>query len=342
MAGKARTIKALQTWGLVMGKSTFYKIIILAVSLLSSCFLVSCQGSRDENYEGYYIFGLDANETKVVFEKYSPVSEDTEELVVEFLDKMSNEPEDIYMKKAIPDDVEIDNYVLSGEGGLSLYFNSSYGNYTGVSEILRRAAVVKTLCQIPDVADIQFYVSGQPLTTSNMEAIGLMRADDFIDNTGGETSYKQNTTLNMYFSDYKGTALVEVPVEITYDATIPLEQLAIEQLMKGPYSIEGVNKKSMLPTIPEGTRLNKITVRENTCYLDFSSEFLNKRKSITADVAIYSVVNTLVELPMVNKVQFSIDGGQVLKYSTSINFGEPFERNLDLVLSNAPVSSDEE
>lgn len=45
---------------------------------------------------------------------------------------------------------------------------------------------------------------------------------------------------------------------------------------------------------------------------------------------------------MVNKVQFSIDGGQVLEYSTSINFGEPFERNLDLVLSNAPVSSDEE
>ena len=76
--------------------------------------------------------------------------------------------------------------------------------------------------------------------------------------------------------------------------------------------------------------------------MDFSSEFLNKRKSITADVAIYSVVNTLVELSTVNKVQFSIDGEQVLEYSTSINFGEPFERNLDLVLSNAPVLLDEE
>jgi len=321
-----------------MGKSMFYKMSILAVFLFSFCFMVSCQENREEDYEGYYIFGLDANETKVVFEKYSPVSEGTEELIVEFLGKMSDEPEDIYMKKAIPDDVEIDNYVLSEEGGLSLYFNSSYGNYAGVSEILRRAAVVKTLCQVPGVSYIQFYVSGQPLTTSNMDAIGLMQADDFIDNTGGETSYKQNTALNMYFSNYKGTALVEVPVEITYDATIPLEQLAVEQLMKGPYSIEGVNKKGMLPTIPDGTRLNKVTVRENTCYVDFSSEFLNKRKSITADVAIYSVVNTLVELPTVNKVQFSIDGGQVLEYSTSINFGEPFERNLDLVVSNASVS----
>ena len=206
-------------------------------------------------------------------------------------------------------------------------------------EILRRAAIVKTLCQIPEITGVQFYIAGQPLTGSNMEAVGVMYADDFIDNTGGETSYKQNATLNMYFADHRGTSLVEVPVEITYDAAIPLEQLAIEQLMKGPYSIDGVNKDTVLSTIPEGTRLNKVTVKENTCYVDFSSEFLNKRKAITADVAIYSVVNTLVELPTVNKVQFSIDGEQVLEYSDTMKFGEPFERNLDLVLSGVTISS---
>ncbi|MEZ3422352.1 MAG: GerMN domain-containing protein [Lachnospiraceae bacterium] len=307
--------------------------------LLAAGFILctGCQKNSDEDYKGYYIFGLDANETKVAYEKYTPVSKNTEELVEEFLNKMSDKPEDVYMKKAVPDDVTIDNYVISEEGSLSIYFNSSYGNYTGVPEILRRAAIVKTLCQVPGVEDVQFYVAGQPLTTSNMEAVGIMTASQFIDNTGGETSYKQNATLNMYFSDYKGTALVEVPVEITYDATIPLEQLAIEQLMKGPYSIEGINKKSVLPTIPAGTRLNNVTVKENTCYVDFSSDFLNKRKSVTSDVAIYSVVNTLVELPAINKVQFSIDGGQVLEYSDSVGFGEPFERNLDLVVSRVSV-----
>ena len=307
--------------------------------LLAAGFILctGCQKNSDEDYKGYYIFGLDANETKVAYEKYTPVSKNTEELVEEFLNKMSDKPEDVYMKKAVPDDVTIDNYVISEEGSLSIYFNSSYGNYTGVPEILRRAAIVKTLCQVPGVEDVQFYVAGQPLTTANMEAVGIMTASQFIDNTGGETSYKQNATLNMYFSDYKGTALVEVPVEITYDATIPLEQLAIEQLMKGPYSIEGINKKSVLPTIPAGTRLNNVTIKENTCYVDFSSDFLNKRKSVTSDVAIYSVVNTLVELPAINKVQFSIDGGQVLEYSDSVGFGEPFERNLDLVVSRVSV-----
>lgn len=317
-----------------MKTRAFWFTAFLAAGLI---LCTGCQKNSDEDYKGYYIFGLDANETKVDYEKYNPVSKDTEELVEEFLNKMSDKPEDVYMKKAVPDDVIIDDYVISEEGSLSLYFNSSYGNYTGVPEILRRAAIVKTLCQVPGIEDVQFYVAGQPLTTSNMEAVGIMTASQFIDNTGGETSYKQNATLNMYFSDYKGTALVEIPVEITYDATIPLEQLAIEQLMKGPYSIEGINKRSVLPTIPEGTRLNKVTVKENTCYVDFSSDFLNKRKSITSDVAIYSVVNTLVELPAINKVQFSIDGGQVLEYSDSTGFGEPFERNLDLVVSRVSV-----
>lgn len=88
----------------------------------------------------------------------------------------------------------------------------------------------------------------------------------------------------------------------------------------------------MLATMPSGTKVNKISVKDNTCYLDLSSDFLDKRDNISDEVTIYSVVNTLVELSNINKVQFSIDGEQVLLYNDSDNFGEPFERNLDLVL----------
>ena len=169
------------------------------------------------------------------------------------------------------------------------------------------------------------------MTDSNMNAIGFMTAETFIDNTG-ETAYTQTATLNMYFSDSAGMGLVEIPVKVTYDATIPLEQLAMEQLMKGPDAINGTNQKRMLKTIPDGTQINKISIKENTCYLDLSSEFLEKRDNVSDEVAIYSVVNTLVELSNINKVQFSIDGQQVLLYDERINFGEPFESNLDIVV----------
>ncbi len=270
-------------------------------------FLVHFLGRQQEEYHGYYIFCIDANETKVQYEKYKPRKSAAEEMVQEFLDQMQQEPSDISMKKAIPDNVSVDEFSLSDQGELTLYLDSVYGNYDGVNEILRRAAIVKTLCQIKAVDSVQFYVAGQPLTDSNSDAIGFMTADTFIDNTGGE-SYQQSATLNMYFAVPKGDELSIVPVEITYDATIPLEQMTIEQLIKGPYSISGITKDQVIPTIPKGTKLNSITVKEHTCYVDFSDEFLKKPDNVSPEVAIYSVVNTLTELPTVNKVQFSIDG----------------------------------
>lgn len=305
--------------------------ILLAGLLIAGFFIFRACTRNDSVYNGYYIFCIDSNETKVDFEKYKPKSQDTDGLIQEFLNKMQKEPSDISMKKAIPDNVTVDEYVFEETGELTLYLDSAYGNYSGVNEILRRAAIVKTLCQIPDVDSVQFYVAGQPLTDSNLNAIGFMTADTFIDNTGGESVYQQTATLNMYFASKDGNHLTEVPVEITYDATIPLEQLAIEQLIKGPYSINGVSKNEVLPTIPKRTSLNSVTVKEHTCFVDFTDAFLDKPDNISAEVAIYSVVNTLVELPEINKVQFSINGEQILLYNDVIHFGEVFQRDLDLL-----------
>lgn len=307
-----------------------YAFSILFAVICISIFLTSCGKKSDKEYNGYYIYCLDTNETKVTAEKYTPKGKNTNKIIRELINRMEKEPDDISFKKAIPDNVKLDEFTISSQGDLCLYWTSSYGNYTGVSEILRRAAIVKTLCQIPDVSSVQFYVAGQPLTDSNMNAVGFMSADTFVDTTG-DIAYTQNATLTMYFSNSKGTSLKEVPVEITYDATIPLEQLALEQLLKGPDSVEGLKEQDLLKTIPNGTKINTISVKDNTCYLDLSSEFLEKRTDISDNVAIYSVVNTLVELPNISRVQFSINGAQVLLYDDLIDFGEPFEANLNIV-----------
>ncbi len=316
-----------------MKKHKTYTMMKSLLLVMVCCILcIGCSKKEEtEEYTGSYIFCLDTNENKVGFVKYTWKTDGIRSRIDECLEELQKDPSDISLKKAFPDDVRVDDYILEGNGQLTLYFNSGYNNLSGVSEILRRAAIVKTICQVNGVESVQFYVSGQPLTDSNMEAVGFMTADTFIDNTGGETTYKQQATLNMYFSDFTGKSLVEVPVDITYDATIPLEQLAIEQLIKGPYTIEGVKEDEILPTIPEGTVLNKITVKENTCYVDFSSEFLEKRRNISEEVAIYSIVNTLAELSNISKVQFSINGEQVLLYNDNIDLGSVFERNLDIV-----------
>ena len=305
-------------------------VFLVAIMAGMVCFSSGCGKTKEEGYNGYYIYCLDTNETKVTAEKYTPKEKNNKKLIREMLKRMQKEPEDISLKKAIPDNVELDDYTLSGQGDLCLYWTTSYGNYTGVPEILRRAAIVKTLCQISDVKSVQFYVAGQPLTDSNLNPIGFMTADTFVDTTG-DIAYQQKATLKIYFANRQGTALKGVPVEITYDATIPVEQLALEQLIKGPDSINGSQSEELLKTMPNGTKINTISVRNHTCYLDLSSEFLQKRENISDEVTIYSVVNTLAELSNINRVQFSIDGEKILLYNDSVDFCEPFEANLDMI-----------
>lgn len=309
----------------ILNWRTFPAIIIFLLGIS----LCACSG-KNEEYKGYYIYCVDANETRIEGEKYTPKAKETDKLIQEFLNRLTKDPQNISLKKAIPENVQLDEYNLNSDSDLCLYWPASYGNYTGIAEILRRAAIVKTLCQVSGVNTVEFYVAGQPLTDSNMNAVGFMTAETFIDNTGKE-AYTQTSNLTIYFGNDKGTRLKKVSVKVTSDATIPLEQLALKQLIAGPAAVKNISEPNLRKTIPEGTKINKISIKENTCYLDLSEAFLEKPDDISDDVAIYSVVNTLAELPNINKVQFSINGEQVLFYDEHVGFGEPFEANLDII-----------
>ena len=86
--------------------------LIIVVALLCAVIVSVVKNRHNEEYQGYYVFGIDAKETKVMYEKYTPKKRDGEDLVKEFLHRMQQEPNDVSMKKAIPDNVSVDEYVL--------------------------------------------------------------------------------------------------------------------------------------------------------------------------------------------------------------------------------------
>lgn len=293
--------------------------------------LVACDNKEETGSSGFSIYCLDTGATKLGSVSYELVAKTTDEQIKECLSQLQNEPSDLTLIKAIPDTVTLRGYHWNGEEELVLEFDSYYLDENGTTEILRRAAIVKSLCQIEGVNYVQFEVEGQPITDSNGNTIGFMSAGDFIDNTGGDVDSQQTSRLSVYFADTSGEGLVEIPIEITYDTTMSIEKLVIEQLISGPYTIDGVDKERVLPTVPQDTKLLKVSVKESVCYVDFSEEFLNKSSDITSEVAIYSVVNSLIELSNINKVQFTIEGAQEAVYKDTMVFDQPFERNLDLV-----------
>ena len=100
-------------------------LIVFIAFLLTGC-------GKKEKYNGYYIYGLDATEKKIMYEKCSISKKGkTDVLIKRFISKMGKEPDNINMKKAIPDDVNVDSFDINSSGDLSLYFNAAYGNYTG-------------------------------------------------------------------------------------------------------------------------------------------------------------------------------------------------------------------
>ena len=153
------------------------KIVIVCMFLV---FVFSaCSNKVSETYE-YLIAYIDKSETQLIYEKYNAESVSDYELIGELINKMKAVPES---KDAIVpgfDGTDIKSYELTSEGYLILNFDAGYKTLTHVKEILCRAAIVKTLCQIEGVNGVEFYVNEAPLTDNS----GNLYGSDNSDNTG--------------------------------------------------------------------------------------------------------------------------------------------------------------
>ncbi len=298
--------------------------------------ITGCQNTESKKKEEspYKIYYLNNAQTQVVSESYEMQATTIEQQLEELeaaLNTMT--PRDLTYRKALPDNVVLKLEPDIKKEQVRVLLDANYNMLKGTSEVLCRAAIVKTLCQIQKVEYVEFLVDGKPLTNSQDVPIGFMTAETFIDNTGGETNYTQNALVTLFFANAEGTKLRETRVKITYNGTIPIEQMVIEQLIKGPESINGVEKNKLLRCVSQNTKLIRVTVNDGICYADFNSELLNKPIGITDEAVVYSIVNTLVELPKINKVQFTINGQQTAVFTDGMAFDISFERNLDIVES---------
>lgn len=300
---------------------TMKKILSILIILIMMLSLGACNNKNntddDTSVDVYYI---DTKTLGLVSEKYELIGTEKEEQIYELLHMLINTPENPMYKSVLP--AKITNTTsLSDDNTLTIDFDSSYKELTGVEEVLCRAAIVKTLSQINQVDFVQINVSGSPLIDSNGKAVKKMTAEDFIDDTGTNTIYK----VKLYFADKKGNSLVGYDTEINNNGSSSLEELVIERLINGPI------ETGMYNTIPEGTVLLNISTKDGICTVDFNEKFLEKIPDIDEEVTIYSVVNTLVKLPDISKVQFTINSEVVETFWEDLELDGLFERNLNII-----------
>lgn len=303
-------------------KILFFLVLIMFVNVLTAC---GNNNSNDEVAGGYQIYYVNNDQTGVVTQGYKPEKNDKTSLIKEILDQLEKPVDSIDYLCAKPENVQLLDYSLEAET-LKLKFSNQYNKMEKSTEVLMRMAYVKTLVQIAGVAGVEFYVEGEPLRDSNDKLIGAMNENSFVQNDGSEVNEYDTSEIVLYYASNDGRKLVKTTRKVTHSVNMSLEKVVMEQLIEGPSANSDLKR-----TIPDGTKLLSISTSDNMCYVNLNSQFMELVNDITAEVQVYSIVNSLVELPNINKVQITVYGDENNTLSNNLEIGSMMERNLDII-----------
>lgn len=293
--------------------------------LLAVFMLTGCQG-RNGTGEGeyvYQIYYLNPANTRLVAQDYYTDTVDRDLLIEELMGQFMQVPAEVDSQTALSDRVIYRGYTQE-DMVLYLHFDNNYTSMRPHREILCRAALVKTLTQIPGIDYISIYSGDQPLVDSGGAPVGMMSTADFIESISDVNAFER-TELTLYFTDETGELLYPEQREVVYSTNSSMERVILEELISGP------EREGSYPTLDQNTKILSVTVNENVCYVNFDGTFLTNPLEVTDYIPIYSIVNSLSELTSVNRVQISINGSKDVVFRESMPFSTLFERNLDYI-----------
>ena len=300
---------------------------ILFLSVILSGLLAGCSQKEmprpPPEYGKYLIYYLNTATTKLVPREYEAEATDKEALVDELMEQFLHVPKELDCQAALIDKVAYQGS-RQEEQVLYLYFDVNYTGMKPEREILCRAALTRTLTQIPGVDYINIYCGDQPLMDRQGNPVGMLASTDFIMNTSNVNAYEK-TELTLYFADETGNKLLEEKREVVHNINTSLEQLVVEQLIAGP------GQEGRHPTLPSDCKILSLSVTDNVCYINFDSAFLNTSLPVSEYVPIYSIVDSLSEMTTVTKVQIMVNGSQNVMFRDVISLNTPFEKSQDYI-----------
>ena len=142
-----------------------------------------------------------------------------------------------------------------------------------------------------------------------------------------DETYDDTLKINFYFSGLgEDKKLVSKKRTINAGSHDNAVKNAVQELLKGP------SRSYHFPVIPAGTELLNAETYENTAKIDLSQEFLENSLDtrILDEFIIYSIVNTLTEIPEIEGVVFYIEGIRIKVYG-NVDLSIPAIRNTEYI-----------
>ena len=133
------------------------------------------------------------------------------------------------------------------------------------------------------------------------------------------TGQQGEQTVKLYFSDESGKSLIEQ--SRTIPKTLSLARETINQWLLGP-----AGNTDCYPAVNPETRLLDINIKNGVAIVDLSSEYLQPFSNVTAETALYGLVNTVAQFSTVQLVEIRIEGQKIKTYR-GISLGQLRFRN---------------
>ncbi len=270
----------------------------------------------------YHIYYKNLNHTGISYYGYDSEETELTGIINDLWDQTDRIPGVSERESVVPADAVLLKCIVNGNN-LNMYFNTAIKNMDTISELLFRAAIVRTFTMIDGIESVTFFVDDKPMTDAGYATLGAQKASNYVDIIGNGLSSVQKTTLILYYADETGTKLTKSIKDIVYENSYSLERHIIDCLKQGS------SKEGCYATLPSSLQVISINVKSGICYVNFDSSFITDALPISGYTIVYSVVNSLSELADVNRVQIMVNGDSNVTFKENISLAVPLERNLD-------------
>ena len=297
-----------------MKKATIYCLVCIVLLGLAGC------GGKSEEVtptrSSLYYLNLEASKLEAY--EHTLAASDTMGQIEEIYQAIAAEQDTDEQLALLPADVKMQSCSLKDKT-LTVNFNTNYRYMESTREVLVRAGIVRSFASINDIVSVRFMVEDKELLDVRGEPIGLMRATDFVEDSGKEVNAYNYVTLKLYFANRTGDKLMLEERKIYYSKNTPLERVVVEQLLEGPKNAEHY------PTIPAETKILGASAMDGLGYVNLDEAFLNHILPVQGEVALQSIVQSVVAACDVSKVQLSINGETKVDYRGNISLDQFFE-----------------
>lgn len=205
-------------------------------------------------------------------------------------------------------------------------FDESIFELDPLDELLVKASIIKSLTSFDAFTSVEFFLNGVPIKADQQYIAGKFQRRDILTSYDDVVNRVFSKTVTLYSPTDDQSKLRQFYQDIDISPNKKVEEVIVETLLN--------NNES--PIFPKDTKLLNVYTNQEVCFVDLSSECQTNYLpfGISERIAVYSIVNSLTDLPNVTHVQILVEGQMVKSLQGNLSLNRLLTKNYALIELN--------